>query len=102
MRDLIQEYASKVRDESGKEFIARAFGRERSDGTWAGWIEFEPSGGGEKLETGQETSQPNRTDLEYWATGLEPIFLEGALRRATDPARRRNQPEVGGDTARNR
>jgi hypothetical protein len=34
------------------------------------------------LVTQQETSQPNRAALEYWADGLEPIYLEGALARA--------------------
>ena len=34
------------------------------------------------LRTDQETSQPNRSALEYWADGLEPIYLEGALARA--------------------
>jgi hypothetical protein len=32
--------------------------------------------------TGQETSQPDRKALEYWATGLEAVYLEGALARA--------------------
>jgi hypothetical protein len=30
----------------------------------------------------KETSQPNRDAIEYWALGLEPIYLEGALARA--------------------
>jgi hypothetical protein len=34
------------------------------------------------LLTEQETSQPNRTAIEYWALGLEPIYLEGAFARA--------------------
>jgi hypothetical protein len=32
--------------------------------------------------TEQERSQPNRTALEYWADGLEPVYLEGAFLRA--------------------
>jgi len=35
-----------------------------------------------RLRTGQETSQPNQMDVEYWATGLEPIYFEGAFGRA--------------------
>ena len=99
MKDQIHEYASKVRDGSGAEFTARVFGRERRDGTWSGWIQFEKVQGGEPLETGQETSQPNRTDLQYWAAGLEPIYLEGALGRAMDQARRA-KPESGADAPR--
>jgi hypothetical protein len=34
------------------------------------------------LYTDQESSQPNRTALEYWARGLESVYLEGALARA--------------------
>jgi len=34
------------------------------------------------LRTDQETSQPNRGALEYWADGLEPVYLQGALARA--------------------
>jgi len=34
------------------------------------------------LRTEQETSQPNRAAIEYWADGLEPIYLDGALARA--------------------
>jgi hypothetical protein len=58
-------------------------GQERVDGTWEGWIEFHPSDPNHPaLMTEQETSQPNRTALQYWADGLEPIYLEGAFARA--------------------
>ncbi len=58
-------------------------GEERADGTWAGWLEFHPSDSAQPvLQTGQETSQPNRAALEYWASGLEPVYMEGALARA--------------------
>lgn len=40
------------------------------------------------LRTGQETSQPNRSALEYWATGLETIYLDGAFKRAVSGAGR--------------
>ena len=38
------------------------------------------------VRSGRETTQPNLTDLEYWAQGLTPVYLEGALRRALEPA----------------
>jgi hypothetical protein len=48
-----------------------------------GWIEFHPlDGEGVFLRTSQETSQPNRAALAYWASGLEPIYFEGAFARA--------------------
>jgi hypothetical protein len=34
--------------------------------------------------TDHETSQPNRIAIEYWAGGLEPIYLESALARAQE------------------
>jgi hypothetical protein len=34
------------------------------------------------LTTDQETSQPNRAAVEYWATGLEAVYFEGAFERA--------------------
>ena len=55
-------------------------GMARADGTWAGRIVF--TGPAESRQTSQETSQPNREAVEYWATGLEKVFLEGAFARA--------------------
>ena len=47
------------------------------------WLEFEPADSSKPtLLTDQETSQPNRVDVEYWATGLEPVYFEGAFERA--------------------
>lgn len=63
-------------------YAVHVCGQERVDGTWEGWLEFHPSRMGSILRTDQETSQPNRTALEYWADGLEPVYLEGALARA--------------------
>jgi len=53
-----------------------------ADGKWQGWLEFIPLGDGEPVRSSRETTQPNRTDTEYWATGLTYVYLEGALRRA--------------------
>lgn len=33
------------------------------------------------LRTARETTQPNRDAIAYWAAGIEPIYLEGALKR---------------------
>jgi hypothetical protein len=64
-------------------YSARICGEERVDGTWEGWLEFHPTDSSRPiLITERETSQPNRSALEYWADGLESIYLEGALARA--------------------
>jgi hypothetical protein len=49
---------------------------------WEGWIEFYPTGEGTVRVTDRETTQPNRAALEYWATGLEPVYYEGAFARS--------------------
>jgi hypothetical protein len=66
----------------GARYVARVAGR--PDGhIWEGWIEFvadeERSTG---IRTPRETTQPDRNALVYWATGLSPTYLEGALQRA--------------------
>jgi hypothetical protein len=78
---LIREHATKVID-SDTAYVVWICGEKRVDGTWEGWLEFHPTNAAQILRTDQETSQPNRAAIEYWADGLEPIYLEGALARA--------------------
>jgi hypothetical protein len=82
MADLIQTYEATVHDAGGEMYVASAFGEERVDGNWEGWLEFR-STSGKVRRTGRETTQPNRGALEYWASGLESVYLEGALARAS-------------------
>ena len=56
-----------------------------ANGNWQGWIEFIPASGGDPIRSARETTQPNRQDTIYWATGLTPVFLEGSLKRALNP-----------------
>jgi hypothetical protein len=85
-RDAVTEvlitFSEPIQSKAGDVYIARACGAPTSAGTWEGWIEFLPVDGGEPIQSGRETTQPNRTDTEYWATGLAPVYLEGALERA--------------------
>jgi hypothetical protein len=83
MSKLLQEYTTVLVGPDGTNYVVRSYGDERVDGTWIGWIEFHPTDPLEPvLKTEQETSQPNQMDLEYWATGLEPVYFEGAFERA--------------------
>jgi hypothetical protein len=83
MEELIHEHSTRVVDDEGTTYVARVYAKEREDRTWAGWLEFQPTDRTRPaLRTGQETSQPNRTAIEYWASGLEPTYLDGALARA--------------------
>ena len=85
MARLLHEYATQVSDHEGTRYTVRSYGEQRADGTWTGWLEFTPEAASNKLlKTREETSQPNLTDLEYWASGLEPVYLDGALARAQD------------------
>ena len=85
MAELLQEYLTGVTGPDDTTYVVRSYGEERDDGTWAGWLEFEPLDAAmPTLRTGQETSQPNRTAVEYWATGLEPVYFEGAFERAQE------------------
>ena len=79
---LIRELPTSV-VQGGTTYVVRVCGEERVDRTWEGWLEFHSIDSSHPfLSTEQETSQPNRSALEYWADGLEDIYLEGALARA--------------------
>ena len=94
MAEVFVTFNDRISAADGTAFLARACGRERKDGLWEGWIEFESTDGSEVLRSGRETTQPNRTDAAYWATGLTPVYLEGALERARHPGRVRVQRPV--------
>ena len=86
MAEVFVEFTEPVRGEDVTEFLARACGAEdEKTGLWQGWIEFTPIPDGEVVRSRRETTQPNRQDLAYWATGLTPVYLEGALHRALTP-----------------
>jgi hypothetical protein len=78
--ELIHSFSTVVTDETGRSWRARAYGRP-ADNLWFGWIAFTDETG-KTVETDIETSQPDRDALSYWTTGIEPIYLEGALARA--------------------
>jgi len=85
MAEVLTSFAEPVRDDAGS-YYARAVGRAAPDHMWEGWIEFVPAdGGGGVLVSPIESRQPERLHLAYWATGLTPVYLEGALRRARNP-----------------
>ena len=82
MAELIHQCEHPVQAGDERVYVARLTQHARGH-LWAGWLEFTPHDGGAPLRTGTETTQPNRAALAYWASGLEPIFLEGALGRAS-------------------
>ena len=85
MAEVLAEFSNLI---AGDEAVyqARACGGPTDHGSWEGWIEFLPVGGGPAVRSPRETTQPNHGDLEYWAGGLSTVYLEGALERAEHPA----------------
>jgi len=85
MAELLMSYDAPVIHGSGR-YHARAVGRLAEDSMWEGWLEFEPLDDDRPVVVGPvESRQPEAHDLAYWSTGLTPVFLEGALKRALNP-----------------
>lgn len=80
---LIRQHTERVRDTLGNVYDVFIYGEPRLDGSWEGWIEFVPTDPAlASRRTDRETTQPDVSALEYWATGLEPLYLTGAFERA--------------------
>ncbi len=83
--EVLLEFDEAIAGPDGARYYASACGREGPDGQWEGWIEFASTARGDVLRSTRETSQPNRTDLAYWASGLSAVYLEGSLARTLSP-----------------
>jgi hypothetical protein len=83
LTNLMMQLSETVCDERGT-FHPRAMARERSNGSWEGWLEFVPSDEDRSsiYVTPIETHQRDRMTMEYWASGLTGVYAEGALARA--------------------
>lgn len=80
---LIHQFTTQIRAADGRLYTAQVHGEQRADGTWEGWLEFHSAdGSGQTLRTERETTQPDRDALAYWASGLEALYLDGALARS--------------------
>lgn len=79
---LIAELSQQIQDAAQTNYRVQVLGRGWADGTWEGWLEFLGVGTGVILRTGRETTQSKREDLAYWASGLEPSYIQGAFARA--------------------
>jgi hypothetical protein len=78
---IVHVFERPVIGENGVPYRVSAFA-EPEGNVWGAWLEFEPADGGAPLDTDRETTQPNLDAVAYWASGLEPVYLEGALGRA--------------------
>jgi len=82
MAQLVHEHRAVIRTPSGAIYVARTYAEQLPHGVWIGWLEFTPVSGGPTLRTDFETSQPTLEMVAYWASGLEPVYFEGAFERA--------------------
>lgn len=85
MAETLLQFPRSISAPDGRLYAARACGSAMAANMWQGWIEFIPIDGGDPIRSPRETTQPNRRDTEYWATGLTDVYLEGSLRRALEP-----------------
>ena len=80
--ELLAELTERFTSGGGVPYQVRIWGGPRAERTWAGWLEFASADGTDVRRTGQETTQPDREQVLYWATGLGPAYFEGAFARA--------------------
>jgi hypothetical protein len=85
MAEVLVEFTDVLVGDAGVRYHAHACGTEMPDGKWQGWLEFVPLDCAPPICSSRETTQPNRADTLYWATGLTAVYLEGALQRASKP-----------------
>ena len=93
MSEVIVQFNEAVESPGGATYVARACGRPVGH-TWEGWVEFLPVEGGKAVRTDRETTQSNREDLSYWASGLSGEYLESALERALELPVVRSEPDI--------
>jgi len=84
--ETLVKFTEAITGRDGRAYVASARGDAGTDGLWHGWIDF--TDGVRTVSTPQESEQPNRDDLVYWAQGLTLVYLQGALERALRPESR--------------
>jgi hypothetical protein len=82
MAELIHKHSTHVRTPEGETFSTTVCGERDFYGVWTAWLEFSARDGQIRMRTERETTQPTREALDYWASGLEPIYVKGAFARA--------------------
>lgn len=82
MAEVLLHFQTVLVGTDGHAYVPRACATANADGMWEGWIEFVPQRDGAVLRSPRETTQPKFSDAVYWASGLSPVYLEGALDRA--------------------
>jgi hypothetical protein len=81
---FVRQYTPILRGPTGETFVARAYMDRQPRGLWEAWLVFFSLTAGTALATDRETTQGKREHVLYWATGLGPTYLQGALERALE------------------
>jgi hypothetical protein len=81
MADVVHQFTNPFAQSGGERHRVTAVADQRGH-IWIGWLEFSSERDGSVRRTGEETSQPTKEAVAYWARGLEPVYLEGAFNRA--------------------
>jgi len=79
--EIIHTFADAYVDGGGATYVVSVVAAQRTDGTWIAWLQFATPGGA-SMRTGRETTQSSAEQVKYWAEGLQPTYLDGALERA--------------------
>lgn len=83
--EFVHQYSTLTDGPDGQWYIVRAYADQQPGGLWEGWFVFFPlSPDGVAIASDNETTQSKREDVDYWASGITPVYLQGALRRAWD------------------
>jgi hypothetical protein len=77
----LHQFPTPVVGRNGRTWRVHVLGARRDDERWIGWLEF-VAVDGEVRVTERETTQSSFEALVYWATGLEAVYLDGALARS--------------------
>jgi hypothetical protein len=87
IKERIHVLCRPYEDRCGRVFSVEVQGEIVREECWAGSIIFWARDGGGCRIASHETEQPSREYLQYWATGISTVYLDGAFERATPLAR---------------
>jgi hypothetical protein len=79
---FVRQYTPLLHGRGGESYVGRAYMDRQAGGLYEGWLVFFSLQTGQALATDRETTQGKREHVLYWATGLGPTYLQGALDRA--------------------
>ena len=79
---MLREFPTLVGGVNDEAYVGQVWAREMNDARWEAWMVFVPVAAGQPRRTDRDTIQTNRAGVEYWSSGLTPIYLEGAFSRS--------------------